>query len=159
MGEGKQDEMEYYKKIREYVGKEPLLLPGAVVVIVNDRNEILLQQRPESLWGLPGGLMDLGESMEEVAKREVREETGLVVENLSFVQLFSGKEFFVRTKNGDQFYAITAVYMTNDYSGELTTNSEETLSAQFFPIEQLPSGLIENYQKYIEPVKQLLKQP
>lgn len=49
--------------------------------------------------------------------------------------------------------------MTNDYSGKLTTNSEETLSAQFFPIEQLPSGLIENYQKYIEPVKQLLKQP
>lgn len=149
--------MEYYKKIRKYVGKEPLLLPGAVVIIVNDHNEILLQQRPESLWGLPGGLMDLGESMEETAIREVREETGLNVENLSLLQLFSGKEFFVEAKNGDQFYAITAVYLTKDYSGQLTTISEETLSAKFFPIDNLPDGLIANYQKYIEPFKQMLR--
>ncbi|MDX5475211.1 MAG: NUDIX domain-containing protein, partial [Bacillaceae bacterium] len=61
--------MEYYKYLRQYVGKRPIILPGSVVIIINEKNEVLLQKRHDSTWGLPGGLMDLGESFEEVAKR------------------------------------------------------------------------------------------
>lgn len=74
--------MEYFKYLRQYVGHKPIILPGSVVIIVSAHNEILLQKRHNGNWGLPGGLMDLGESFEDVAKREVLEETGLVVKNL-----------------------------------------------------------------------------
>jgi len=63
--------MEYFKYLRQYVGHQPIILPGSVVIILNDHNEVLLQKRLDGSWGLPGGLMDLGESFEEVAKREV----------------------------------------------------------------------------------------
>ncbi|GLO66088.1 MULTISPECIES: NUDIX domain-containing protein [Oceanobacillus] len=72
--------MEYYKYLRQYVGHRPIILPGSVVIILNEKNEGLLQKRHDGSWGLPGGLMDLEESFEEVAMREVFEETGLVVE-------------------------------------------------------------------------------
>lgn len=75
--------MEYYKYLRQYVGHQPIILPGSVVIILNEQKEVLLQKRHDGTWGLPGGLMDLGESFEEVAKREVFEETGLVVEKFN----------------------------------------------------------------------------
>ncbi len=87
--------MEYYKYLRQYVGHKPIILPGSVVIIFNEQNEVLLQKRHDGYWGLPGGLMDLGESFEEVAKREVYEETGLVVENLKLLNVFSGSEYYL----------------------------------------------------------------
>ena len=50
--------MEYYKELRRFVGHRPLILPGAVVIIINGNGEILLQERENNFWGLPGGLMD-----------------------------------------------------------------------------------------------------
>ncbi|WP_202409876.1 NUDIX domain-containing protein [Halobacillus litoralis] len=62
--------MDYVKELRKDVGTKPLILPGAVVIIENDQQEILLQHRKDGGWGLPGGLMELGESLEDTARRE-----------------------------------------------------------------------------------------
>lgn len=83
--------MEYFRYLRQYVGHKPIILPGSVVIILNDQDEVLLQKRHNGTWGLPGGLMDLGESFEEVAKREVFEETGLKVDNLNLLNVYSAQ--------------------------------------------------------------------
>ena len=54
---------------------------------------MLLQKRYDGGWGLPGGLMELGESLEDTAKREVLEKTGLVIEDLKLLEIFSGPEY------------------------------------------------------------------
>jgi 8-oxo-dGTP pyrophosphatase MutT (NUDIX family) len=54
-----------------------LILPGSVVLIFYEDSEILLQHRIDGGWGLPGGLMEMGGSLEDTARREVKEETGL----------------------------------------------------------------------------------
>lgn len=125
--------MEYYQEIRQYVGHRPLILPGAVVIIQNEFNEILLQERKPGLFGLPGGLMDLGESLEETASREVLEETGLSVSALELCKVFSGPDYYFKIDNGDEFYSVTVVYQTKTFSGTLQANAEETLSLNFFP--------------------------
>ncbi|MCM3744334.1 NUDIX hydrolase [Sporosarcina luteola] len=142
--------MEYYKYLRQYVGHRPIILPGSVVIIINEQNEVLLQKRNDGYWGLPGGLMDLGESFEEVAKREVFEETGLVVKNLNLLSVFSGSEYYFKISNGDELYSVTAVYYTNDVSGDIKIDYSESEKMQYVSIYNLPIELTDEYRGYIE---------
>lgn len=142
--------MEYYKYLRQYVGHRPIILPGSVVIILNKENEVLLQERHDGNWGLPGGLMDLGESFEEVAIREVFEETGLVVKNLRLLNVFSGSEYYLKVPNGDELFSVTAVYYSKDVSGVMNIDYSESVNMQYFPTSDLPNELTDEYRGFIE---------
>ncbi|WMJ87444.1 NUDIX hydrolase [Anaerocolumna sp. MB42-C2] len=142
--------MEYYKELRKFVGHRPLILPGAVVIIINGNGEILLQERENNFWGLPGGLMDLGESFTDTAKREVLEETGLRINNLVLLDVLSGPDYFYKNPNGDELYSVTAVYTTNEYTGELIPDMNESKSLQFYDINCLPEKMEKEYKDCIK---------
>ena len=63
--------MGYIKELRKVVGSRPLNLAG-VAVAVFKKGQILLQQRQNGIWGVPGGFVELGESTEEAGRRSVR---------------------------------------------------------------------------------------
>ena len=142
--------MEYFKYLRQFVGQRPIILPGSAVIILNEKDEILLQKRHNGSWSLPGGLMDLGESFEEVAKREVYEETGLVVENLHLLNVYSGEQYYLKAPNGDELYSATAVYYTKDYNGEIKIDYNESVDLKYFPLNQLPKGINDANRWFIE---------
>lgn len=148
--------MEYFKYLRQYVGHQPIILPGAVVLILNSENEVLLQKRRDGGWGLPGGLMEMGESLEETAKREVMEEAGLLVDELHLLGVFSGPDYYMKTANGDELYSVTAVYFTRHVTGELDIDYSEAEAMQYFSLLNLPQDLASGYQSYIEPYIPLL---
>lgn len=134
--------MGYIEELRKIIGTRPIILAGAVVAVTDECGRILLQKRRDVLWGLPGGLLELGESTEEAARREVWEETGLEIGKLELVDVFSGKKYFVRLPNGDQYYPVTVVYLTRDIrGGELKEDGEESLEVKFFPLHELPNEL------------------
>jgi ADP-ribose pyrophosphatase YjhB (NUDIX family) len=95
--------------------------------------------------------MDLGESFEEVAKREVFEETGLIVHNLKLLNVFSGSEYYLKVSNGDELYSVTAVYYTKEFSGEMQIDYNESESLQFFAYTNLPIDLTQIYRSFIDP--------
>ena len=142
--------MEYYKYLRQYVGNKPIILPGSVVIILNNKNEVLLQKRHDGSWGLPGGLMDLGESFEEVAIREIFEETGLEVENLKLVNVFSGSEYYLKVPNGDELYSVTAVFYTKDVRGNMKVDYNESVKLEYFKLDDLPIELTDEYRRFIK---------
>ncbi|QHQ62947.1 NUDIX domain-containing protein [Anaerocolumna sedimenticola] len=142
--------MEYYKELRKFVGHKPIILPGAVVIIVNGNGEILLQERENNFWGLPGGLMDLGESLADTAKREVFEETGLSIQNLVLLDVLSGPEYYNKMPNEDELYSVTAIYTTTDYTGELIPDMDESKSLKFYEINCLPERMEQEYKDCIK---------
>ncbi|MGR9049587.1 NUDIX hydrolase [Halobacillus faecis] len=142
--------MDYVKELRKEVGTRPLILPGAVVIIENDQQEILLQHRKDGGWGLPGGLMELGESLEETARREVKEETGLQLGALELLDIFSGEEYFFKVSNGDELYSVTAVYKANEYVGKLEVDVEESRDVSFFSMKKIPADLTREYRDYLQ---------
>ncbi|MFG6149888.1 NUDIX hydrolase [Halobacillus sp. B23F22_1] len=151
--------MGYVEDLRSLVGHRPLILVGSVVVIFNEQKQILLQQRtfPEGVWGLPGGLMELGESTEDTAKREVFEETNLQVKTLQLIDVYSGQEFFTVAKNGDKFFSVTAAYYTDEYHGHLIASKEESYQCQFFSEDLLPKRIIGSHSQMIQDVLKKVK--
>lgn len=98
--------------------------------------------------------MELGESTEETGRREVLEETGIEIGKLELVGVFSGKQYFVKLPNGDEFYPITIAYVSKEITGGiLKADGQETIEAKFFKINELPEGLnplIKNFlRKYL----------
>lgn len=60
---------DYVIKLRQLVGTMPVILVGSTVIVLNQTREVLLQFRADiEMWGLPGGAMELGETLEETAK-------------------------------------------------------------------------------------------
>ncbi|MFO8069371.1 MAG: NUDIX hydrolase [Alkalibacterium sp.] len=141
--------MDYVTQLREKVGHDVLILNGSVAFVLNEENEVLLQQRPDETWGLPGGLMELGESFEETLIREVKEETNLIVKAYDFVDILSGKAFFVRLDNGDEYYSVTALYKITEFEGELNSHSDESLTLQYFPLNQVPEKMNVRWRQFL----------
>jgi len=141
--------MDYVKDLREKVGNDAVILNGSVTFILNDDNDVLLQQRPDKSWGLPGGLMELGESFEETLVREVKEETNLTVKACQFVGLKSGKDFYVRLANGDAYYSVTALFHVTDLEGTLKSDSQESLQLKYFPIESVPENMNMRWRQFL----------
>lgn len=131
--------MGYIQEIRALVGHRTLLLPVAPVLVLDAQGRILLQLRQDNrTWGLNGGMMEIGESFEETARREVREETGLELEHLELFELFSGPELIHTYPNGDVVANVAAVYLAREYRGSLKPDPEEVLELRFLSLKLCP---------------------
>ncbi|MEC1180145.1 NUDIX hydrolase [Metasolibacillus meyeri] len=130
--------MNYIQYIRQYVGTKPIIAPGSAIIVLNDNNEILLQLRSDTNdWGLPGGGMELGDSFEETAQKELFEETGLIAHELKLVGLASGKELYYQFPHGDEIYNATAIFQATTVTGTLKID-KESKDLQYFSLNQLP---------------------
>lgn len=141
--------MNYIKYLRQFVGHSPILTAGAGILVFNEKNEVLMQLRTDyNAWGFPGGSMELGESFEETAKRELEEETGLIIDSLKLIEVLSGKDTFREYPNGDKLYDITAIYEVRKYHGNLRINDDESKELKWFDINELPDNLSSMTKKY-----------
>lgn len=143
--------MSYIDDLRVHIGTRPLIMVGANAILINNKNEILLHHRRErDCWGLPGGAMELGESLEENAIREVYEEVNLTCRNLKLFNIYSGKELYHVYPDGNEVYNVTTTYLCRDYSGEIIVEQTEGRDAKFFDIKELPINLS-------DPIRMIIK--
>lgn len=119
-----------------------LLQDGAAAIILNSKNQILLQSRADrDKWGLPGGCQELGERFQDTIIREIKEETNLDVkeEDLELVDIVSGESRRNDYPNGDVVINNTVLYCIKKYSGELKWDNESK-NMKFFDIDKLPEN-------------------
>ena len=151
--------MDYIQKLRQSIGHEPIIMVGACALIMDSANLLLMLHRTDNLaWGLPGGALEPGESLEQAAIRETYEEAGLQVTQLFLFDIFSGPGFFYEYPNGDQVYNVTAVYRVERFTGSLKINPAEHLEAAFFNPHQLPTPISQPVlpiiQKFVHSLRQ-----
>jgi 8-oxo-dGTP pyrophosphatase MutT (NUDIX family) len=143
--------MGYVEELRAIIGHKQIILNGVIAFIENPCGKILMQQRryPYGKWGLPGGLMELGESTQETLRREILEETGLSIGELKLFGVYSGKNYLCIAENGDEFYVVTTVYTTSDYCGEVSVADNESLSFEWVDIHNLPENIARTHREII----------
>ena len=133
---------DYLKKIREKIGHSPIIVSHSVVLLFNEKNEILLEERlDDGYFDFPGGGIDLGETAEEAASRELFEETGLTADELGFFKLYTGEITHYIYANGDEIYGVNSVFICKKYHGELTPQADEVKVLRFYPLNKIPEKM------------------
>jgi 8-oxo-dGTP diphosphatase len=134
--------MGYIESLRRRVGHDPIPLVYSTVIIHDDSGRILFHHRPDfGVWGLPGGVLEAGESPAECARREAFEETGLRVEPLRLTAVLSGPEHAVLYPNDDRVQQATFFFACRTVGGSPRPARDESTRLAFFPEGGYPPTL------------------
>jgi ADP-ribose pyrophosphatase YjhB (NUDIX family) len=118
------------------------LVPSVNVVVTNDAGDLLMIKRSDNdNWAIPGGAIDLGESMVDAAVRETNEETGINCEITGIVGIYTDpKHVLLYTSNGEVRQEFSIVVTGRPLSGEPTPSSESS------EVHWIPRGEVASYQ-------------
>jgi 8-oxo-dGTP pyrophosphatase MutT (NUDIX family) len=117
-----------------------LLLPSVGGIIYDVEGRVLLvQQRDNSSWSLPGGVIEPDETPADAIVREAREETGLQVRPDKVLGVFGGPDCVVRYANGDETQYVAIIFECAVTGGGLSLETDETSSARFVARRELDS--------------------
>lgn len=135
-------QMDYIHELRKVIGPRKIILNCAGALIIRDE-KILFQRRTDNgKWGLIGGLVEMNETYEQAALREIREETGLTVRLDSFLGIFHNHHMV--WSNGDAAHVISAMFTASIISGEPRID-EESYELRFFGKDEIPELFAEDH--------------
>ena len=101
---------------------KPLIAVGVLVI---DKDKALIIKRGEEpnkfLWSIPGGLVEIGEELEEAAIREVKEEMGINIKIEKMIGIFN---CINRNKNEIKYHYVIIDYIAREFTGSIKTNKE-----------------------------------
>ena len=138
---------DYIHDLRRLTGNRKLILNCAGCVVEKD-GRILFQRRSDNgEWSLVGGLLELGETYAQAAKREVREETGLAVELDAFLGIYHNHSML--WPSGDRAHTLGAYYAAHIVSGALQTDAE-SLELRFFAPDEIPKLFAEDHRAAVK---------
>ena len=130
--------VDYWQDLRKAFGPGLLITVGAGVIVRRGQKVLLQRRRDGGDWGIPGGAKELGESLEQTARRELLEETGLSAGSLRFLAVCSGPQFVHTYPDGSRIEHVAALYEATEVEGDLSFDEHETLELGYFGVEGLP---------------------
>ena len=108
------------------------LVPGASAIVADGEGRIVLLRRSDNgRWALPGGVMDIGESIAHAVAREVREETGLQVEPKRVVGIYTDPGHVFAFDDGEVRQQFSICFACRLVGGEIRASGEST-DVRFF---------------------------
>ncbi|WP_017606043.1 NUDIX hydrolase [Nocardiopsis alkaliphila] len=117
------------------------LVVAASAAVIDDGGRLLLQRRVDNgLWAMPGGAMEMTESLPEAAVREVREETGYEVEVIGLVGTYTDARHVIAYSDGEVRRQFNVCFRARVVGGELAVSDESYEAGWFTPseLEDLP---------------------
>jgi len=125
------DEPELFETTVERVKSGWMGDAGGVVIDNQGRTLLIRHESNPEMWGSPGGGHDIGETHEETAKRESREETGVEVK-LKDV-LYARKKYIEKETDSDLGYCMLTVdFLAKYVKGEVSVDDDEIIEARWF---------------------------
>jgi ADP-ribose pyrophosphatase YjhB (NUDIX family) len=112
------------------------LVPAASAIVVDDAGRILLHRRTDNaLWSIPGGAMEVGESIAETVVREVKEETGLDVAPERLVGIYSNPRHVIEYADGEVRQQFSVCFACRLVGGHPALSDESSEVGFFTPAQ------------------------
>lgn len=121
------------------MGQDLLLIPAVAAVIHNAEGALLLQEKHREGWSLPAGAIEPGESPEEAVRREVLEETGLIISSTRIKGVMGGSDFRYMYPNGDLVEYQVVLFHCTVLERETHPLDPETKSLRYFYRADMPT--------------------
>ena len=113
------------------------IIPAASAIVINNEGKMLLHRRSDNdTWALPGGTMEIGESISETITREVKEETGLDIEPEYITGVYSDPHHVIAYSDGEIRQEFSVCFACHIVKGDLHV-SDESFELTFFTIQEL----------------------
>jgi 8-oxo-dGTP pyrophosphatase MutT (NUDIX family) len=133
--------------LRQKVGSELILMPGAMVVLQRDDGRILLTKRVDTGdWCLPAGAAETGGSFAQTAVDELAEETGVQVSASSLMPfgcLSEADTHTIHYPNGDVTHCFAMCFLARDWVGDPRPDQAESIAIRFVAPDDLPEPMHE----------------
>ncbi len=135
-------EKDYIPYMRKMIGHKRMLTVGLCCIILNAKNQILLEKRTDNgKYCLPGGSLDFDETVIEGVKREVREETGILLQDVSLFMIQSGSKMQLTYPNGDVTDYMDLCFISYVDSKAIDLNKDhddESSLIAFYDLDKIP---------------------
>lgn len=107
--------------------KANTLVPGGSAIVTDQQGRILMQRRTDSgNWALPGGVMDIGETLQQCVVREIKEETGLDIEITGLLGIYTDPQHVIAYADGEVRQEFNVTYHAQVIGGAITVSPEST---------------------------------
>lgn len=117
--------------------KATSIVPAVSAIVKNDRGELLMIERTDNgLWAIPGGAQDIGESVTDAVRREVKEETGIDIEVTGLSGIYSDPHHVIAYDDGEVRQEFSLCFHARPIGGRVRTSSE-TRHVRWVPPGQL----------------------
>jgi ADP-ribose pyrophosphatase YjhB (NUDIX family) len=117
---------------------------GCGAIVFNDRDELLMIQRPNTRWWYPTGFCEVGVSPAENVAREVLEETGLIATPIRMIGVLDSQKL-----GSPMRHIYSMLFYCRLDGGEIKPHPLEALDVRFFPLDRLPEDLHGTSRKWI----------
>lgn len=135
--------MDYWRTIRQLVGKETLVIPAAAGAIVQDGKILLARHGLFKKWHIPGGGQEVGESIQDTIRREIKEELALDMEPRELIGVYSGSRWMVEHPDGNRTQPLMFFFKMEGEIGPIKLQEEEVTAFEFFDLHQIPEDTMD----------------
>jgi 8-oxo-dGTP pyrophosphatase MutT (NUDIX family) len=135
--------MEYWQRIRQAVGKETVIIPSAAGAIAHDGKILLVRHGLLKKWQIPGGLQEVGESIQQTLQREIKEELGLDLVAGPLIAVYSHPKWTIEFPDQSRLQQLIFFFAMEGEISPIKIQTSELTAYKFFAAEEIPSDTFE----------------